>query len=669
VANSASSRTVKVKFDGDATGLARAAKEGEKELDKFSKNTQTKFKENGEKSSRSFGAGMKKWFKGEGGGLFREIGKSGGTVFGSGLLGALKTPILGPAILAAATAVVATAAPAAGAIVAGGLVAGFGAGLAGLGIVFAAKNAEVKAAWTRTLTDMGGQMRVLSKPFETTLLAMTVVARRTFATFKPELDKAFKKIAPALTAFGDQLGRAFEGLAPAVAPLADAFAAVLRSLGPAMVSAVGRISKGLQDLADSVKKNPEALADMVRGVGEVSESLLGLVTNLNNANTSFSNITKGTSLVDVVFKGVAGQIRGADLAFRGITAPISLAEKGLQKLGLRGEEAVAETDTFSASLLAAATEAGKAAKPVETLAQKFERQAAATQKANTELFRQSNLLLTLSGSQISYEEALDSATESVKQNGKTLDIGTAAGRANKTALDNIATSANDVTESMRNAGDGNVKAAKHAEESRKAFVKHATQMGLSKKEAEKLAAKLIAIPNVSRTAKLTANKKDLETKLAAAKRELADPNITKTRKAELKAEISKLEAGVQRAKEALGEVPKSKTVTITTRYSVTGTKAAIAAGTRGGGKVFDGNRASGGPVQPRRTYLVGERGPEFITMGNSPGRVTSAEAGIAASGGGDTYVYVEIDGEQLQGRIVKTVKQNNRDLKRTVGAR
>lgn len=661
-----STRTVKVKFDGDAKGLAKAAKDGEREIDKLTKGVNGRFRKSGEESGKGFGASLRKWFKGDGQGLFKEIGKSGGTVFGSGLLGALKTPILGPAILAAVAAAAAVAAPAVGAVAAGGVVAGFGAGLAGLGVVFAAQNAEVKAVWSKTLADMGAQMRVLSKPFESTLVAMSVVARRTFDSFKPSLDRAFKKLAPSLTAFGDQVGRALEGLAPAVEPLADAFAAVLRSLGPAMQSAVQNVSKGLQDLAKSVKESPDGLADLVKGTGDLVKSGLDLIRTLNDVNAAFERITGGTSLVDVVMKAAQGQIGGVTLALKGLTAPITGADALLQKLGLRTKDAGDSADTFSTNLLSAVEEAKKGAKPVETLAQKFERQWQATQKANTELFRNSGLLLTLSGASINYEQAVDDATEAVKQNGKTLDITTAAGRANKTALDNLASAANSQTEAMRNAGDGNVKAAKHAEESRKAFVKHAVQMGMSKKEAEKLAAELIAIPNVSRTAKLTANKKDLETKLAAAKRELADPNLTKERKAELKAEIAKLEAGVKRAKEALGEVPKSKTVTITTKYVTVGTPAQKARAAAGGRDVNP--RAAGGPVMPRRTYLVGERGPEFITMGASPGRVTSAEAGIAPVAA-PMNIYVEIDGQQLQGRITKTVKAENRDLKRTVGAR
>jgi hypothetical protein len=60
---------------------------------------------------------------------------------------------------------------------------------------------------------------------------------------------------------------------------------------------------------------------------------------------------------------------------------------------------------------------------------------------------------------------------------------------------------------------------------------------------------------------------------------------------------------------------------------------------------FGGRRASGGPVQRGRTYLVGERGPELLTMGRSGGHVTPNHR--LGGGGGDVY----LDGEKV-GRII-----------------
>ena len=40
------------------------------------------------------------------------------------------------------------------------------------------------------------------------------------------------------------------------------------------------------------------------------------------------------------------------------------------------------------------------------------------------------------------------------------------------------------------------------------------------------------------------------------------------------------------------------------------------------GAIFGGGRATGGPVSAGTTYLVGERGPELLTMGTTPGHIT-----------------------------------------------
>src|SRR5690349_3073851 len=137
----------------------------------------------GKKAGKSLGSGLKRWFTGDGKSIFKQVGQDGGTVFGSGLAGALKTPVLGPALIAGVGGAVATALPVVGSMAAAGIVAGFGVGLGALGLVFAAKSVAVKNSWNRTLWSMAADMKVLSKPFEATLISMSGVAKRTFATF------------------------------------------------------------------------------------------------------------------------------------------------------------------------------------------------------------------------------------------------------------------------------------------------------------------------------------------------------------------------------------------------------------------------------------------------------------------------------------------------------
>lgn len=744
------SRTVKVKFDGDAKGLAAAAKEGEREVDKLSKSTDhlsssmskatkvsddhanalgrlrvaqlrqaevqkrsnpsaaavaaaeeavrsaeravKKFEKSGDDSGKGFVTGLKKWFSPS---SLGKAGQEGGTVFGSGFLGALKTPVLGPAIAGALTAAVAVAAPAAGSIAASGLVLAFGAGLAGLGLVTAAKTKPVQDTWSKTLDKMGSDTTKLSKPFESTLVSIAGFAQRTFAKFAPSLEAVFKEMAPAVTKFTDQVAKGLERLQPAVRPIAEGFDAVLASLGPATQSAIGNVSAGMVKLAESVKQNPDGLSDLVAGLGGVTEKTLGVITALNNLNGKFSDLTGGTSAVDVIF-GKANSKIGQFLGYiRERVDPLSGLKNGLDLLagsankattaiGLTGDAA----KYFTQGLTQAQAAAIITGKSVDGTRSQFDRQKAATdaltatynrQKSATDalissLFRLQGLALGLSGAQIAYQQSVDDATASIKENGRTLDINTEKGRNNKSALNAVAQAANQQTQSMIESNKGTAAAAKTAEASRANFIHLATQMGLSKTEAAKLATQMIAIPNVSRTAKLQANKADLETKLAAAKKQLADPHLTATKKAQLRAEIKNLEDGIAEAQRLLAGLPKTKTVNVVTKYTTVGSRSS-GSGVGGGHEIPGKGNAAGGLIQPRTRRWVGERGPEILEMGNEGGRILSAEQiGAALAGGGSqpmtAEIHIEIGGEVV--RVVRTeIKANDRNTTRrkTAGVR
>lgn len=260
-----------------------------------------KFAKAGEDSGRSFGAGMKHWFLGTGAKDMHDTGKFGASVFGSGFLGVLKTPILGPAVLAILGAAIGAVMPFLGGLAASTFVLAFGAGLAGLGIVFAAKSKWVKDAWARTLKDMGTRMTMLSKPFELTLVEMSFTAKKTFDKFAPALEKSFEKMQPALRRFTTSASKALEGLIPAIDPVTDAFSRVLDSLGPALQGAIKHIADGMISLSKSVEKNPDALADFVKAVGWTIGAILKFIGFLNTLYAGYKRLPG-------VIKNAAGDV-------------------------------------------------------------------------------------------------------------------------------------------------------------------------------------------------------------------------------------------------------------------------------------------------------------------------------------------------------------------------
>lgn len=86
-------------------------------------------------------------------------------------------------------------------------------------------------------------------------------------------------------------------------------------------------------------------------------------------------------------------------------------------------------------------------------------------------------------------------------------------------------------------------------------------------------------------------------------------------------------------------------------------------GSVGGGTLSTRNLprlAAGGPARKDRTYLVGENGPELFTPAVSGNVTPNGQIG------GDTHVYVTIDGQQLEGRITRVVRDRDRGVRRRV---
>lgn len=109
------------------------------------------------------------------------------------------------------------------------------------------------------------------------------------------------------------------------------------------------------------------------------------------------------------------------------------------------------------------------------------------------------IVLGLRDAENAAEAAIDNATESLKDNGKTLDVTTEKGRANRSALDDIAESGWDLIESMRANGASQTDLQKTMGTTRDRFIEVAQKMGLSKAEAKQLANELNLIPKNVKT--------------------------------------------------------------------------------------------------------------------------------------------------------------------------
>lgn len=569
-------RLAEAQKSGKGGSSLAGAEESVKSAERAVKNAEIAGRNVGQK----FVSGLRKWITGKGGAA--DVGKTGGTVFGSGFLGVLKTPILGPAVIAILTAAVLTALPAVGAVAGGAFVTAFGAGLAALPIIFAAKSQEVGHIWSTTLSGLGTEMQLMSKPFESVLINIAGYFKRTVDDFSPTLSKAFSDLAHPVDSFVNNFSVALEGLIPAIGPISDAFSKVLDDLGQggALKDMIKSISDGLIDLSNSVAANPQALGDFVRGLGNVVKSALELIKVLNDANTAFENFTGGVSLVDATMAGIGAAFEPLKFAFSGMAGGIGLVKSLTQSTDANGASmasAGAKTASFADSLnktgasMAAATTSAlhnahathEANVQASLAAGAYDRQAAATDRLLNSLNRLSSLLLGQKDAELGYAQAVADATAAIKENGHTHDFATQKGRDNYRNLLQVAQAANVQRDAFIKNNQGLAAAAKVTETAKAGFIKLAHQMGYSIPVAKAMADSMIKIPNVTRTARLQANIADLESKLATAKAKLKDPHLTATQRAKIEADIRNILAGIATAKGALNSVPSSKTVSIT----------------------------------------------------------------------------------------------------------
>lgn len=132
-------------------------------------------------------------------------------------------------------------------------------------------------------------------------------------------------------------------------------------------------------------------------------------------------------------------------------------------------------------------------------AQTADQLAKATEAAAKQIKDLADIALGASDAAMQWEESLDNADASLKENGKTLDITTEKGRSNKKALDDIARAALDQADAIKAAGGSEAQFRGVLEQGRAALIRKAAQFGLTGKRAEAYADSILGIPRTRAT--------------------------------------------------------------------------------------------------------------------------------------------------------------------------
>ena len=239
----------------------------------------------------------------------------------------------------------------------------------------------------------------------------------------------------------------------------------------------------------------------------------------------------------------------------------------LTRQGATTEQIAQMFPEYTKKVQDAAAANGQAVTGVEALKNSLDKSqasaasAAEGHKALADAIRASqNAALAASGSMIGYEAAVDAATEAVKKNGRNLDIGTEAGRNNRKALDDVASSATTMRDAMIQNGAGTAEVTAKTQAARAEFLRVADAMGMDATKANELANQYGLIPGAVQT--LVTAPGAVNSKMDVAGFLNALNQVPPNKRTEVLSAFDR--GGVSAAIAALQSVPESKTVTITT---------------------------------------------------------------------------------------------------------
>lgn len=248
----------------------------------------------------------------------------------------------------------------------------------------------------------------------------------------------------------------------------------------------------VQALSSSLDQQTGAITENSRAV--MAKRLLedGVIDDARKMGLSINDVTSAALGQADALARVNEQI-DAYLATNGFDAAAQYADDMRKALGGAAVETGQAVE--QAQLLAQAT--GQAGDASTKAATSFDTAGGAAKDAATDfetmadrLERLRNQALDARSASRDYEQAVDDLADSIKENGRTLDINTEKGRNNQAALDELAAKSVDVARANLEQGTSQDKVNAGMDVARDKFIQQAEKLGMSKAAAKALADQL-----------------------------------------------------------------------------------------------------------------------------------------------------------------------------------
>lgn len=408
--------------------------------------------------------------------------------FGNGILsGFMELP---PQMKAALVGGAIAAMPVIGAAINSAVLLGVGGGALGTALLLAAQDQRVKSAGTALGQHVMAGLQVAAAPVIAHALSGVDIISKGFDTLQPRVARIFANIAPeteglahGVVGFLDRAMPGIEHAVNAAKPLLDALAKEAPKLGSAISDFLDEVSAGgpgavafFHDLMTVVDSSLRSLGAFLEITGKIYKGLADIRHGVGQFAEAAAHAASSAPALGVL----GAQLdKDADAANR-FSGAMSGAGVTLEKGGQAGTAAGRGLAEFAGALT-------RAVPQVLTLHQ-------ALGELKSDFEELSDKGISSAQAAIGWKTALAALTESVKANGRSLDINTAAGRANQQTIINGVEAARRSYEANRKQGDSiNVATGKYRAQI-SALRDHLLQLGFNRAAVDKLIRALGGVP-------------------------------------------------------------------------------------------------------------------------------------------------------------------------------
>ena len=330
---------------------------------------------------------------------------------------------------------------------------------------------------------------------------------------KPALEQILKptgETGDALEAFGgqaakgsvgaDTLSKSFQDLVQHKDGVNDFQAAIEGIADPGLMGNIDNILVGTTKvltlgMAD-VTSTSDTARKRMKALGEQLASL-----DAKKASDSFQDMAKATNgsketltqLIDLM-PGYRAKLEEQAKASGFSTDDQTLLDLAMGKLKISTDDAADSTEKYTDATGKSVPVSEDMAKALEEIGVSADGSVVNLDKFTEALFRATHTNLSAREAARGFQEAIDGVAESIKTNGKTLDINTEKGRANQAVLDKIANSGLAVVEANAKNGDSQKSLQGDLGKTYQSLIDGAGQFGITGQAAKDLALDVLNVP-------------------------------------------------------------------------------------------------------------------------------------------------------------------------------